>query len=284
MPENTWRTLDNGQIEVNGNVPTFGGQHRAALQSQVIDRWGNAATAAAQRYGIPVHWIVGTIYRESGGNPKAKSADGGIGLMQLTSKGAKAGRSDAELLSNPELNIRLGVALMAAQRREGDSLVEMASKYNAGARSDLSPHPSSASPWGYRETSGHITGVVTGANTALELGVGGGGPSPDPTKSSEEEEERPTDPPKAPGGGAPSDRPPLDVTELLVKLAALLVELGRERAGLADARTDLKEATAKMRDATELILAEYEERKAAMEKLDDVAKRLEGLPCQRGAA
>lgn len=256
MAENSWRTLDNGQIEVNGRVPTFSEPFRSTLRSHVIDRWGEPVRAAAGRYGIPVHWVFGVIHRESGGNQRAKSTDGGYGLMQLTSAAAKQGHSGEELLANPELNIQLGVRLMRVIMREGDSLVEVASKYNAGGTRNLLPHTSDSSPWGYRETVGHITGVVTAANTAIELGVGngGGGARPSPTKSD-------VDP--SPTNGSSDTAPP-----------------GRMSIDMRRAVEALQNAAERLEQATDRALELHQSTLAERVRLDRLAERVGSLPCQ----
>jgi hypothetical protein len=264
MATNEWRTLPNGQIEVNGRVPTFSEPHRSLLRSNVLERWGRAATEAARVYGVPVHWVLGVIHRESGGNPGAKSSDGGYGLMQLTSAAAKQGHSGEELLADPELNIRLGVRLMRAVMREGDSLVEVASKYNAGGSRDLRPHPSQTSPWGYRETAGHITGVVTAANTAIELGVGvggngGGGATPSPTKSD-------VDP--SPSNGSSDTAPPERLT-----IGDLCEEIG-------NARLELLRAVDRLEQATDRALQLHQSIREDSLALSELVKRVSELPCQ----
>lgn len=177
---NSWRTLQSGQLEVNGKVPVLGGTECARFRAQVVDRWGDIVKTDAARAGVPSAWVLGTIWAESGGNPAAKSSDGGYGLMQLTSAGALAGHTGTETIADPALNVRLGAEYLARITRKGDSLVEVASRYNAGQRADGSPHPSSDQPWGYAETTGHITRVVTAANTAVELGRGAQGSGPTP--------------------------------------------------------------------------------------------------------
>lgn len=161
----TWRTLADGSLEVDGRVPTLSGP-AAALFDAHVAQWATTAMRSGLSHRVPPHWILGTIYRESGGNPDARSADGGFGLMQLTSAAARGGYSDDAIMA-PELNVELGARLIAVIRKPSDSIVEVASKYNAGAGSNGAPHPSEASPWGYRETAGHISAVVAGSNYAL---------------------------------------------------------------------------------------------------------------------
>jgi hypothetical protein len=161
----TWKTLADGTLEVNGRVPSLGGASAKLFDTQCA-RWLDVARRMGAIYRVPWYWILGMIYRESGGNPAAIAPDGGLGLMQITSTAAKAGHTDQEVL-DPATNVQLGARLIAAQRRAGDTIVEAASKFNAGAEGTGAPHPSSVSPWGYRETAGHISAVVAAANYAL---------------------------------------------------------------------------------------------------------------------
>lgn len=271
MAQNSWRTLPNGQVEVNGRVPTFSEPHRSMLRSRVIEQWGQAATEAARRYGIPVHWVLGMIYRESGGQPEAMSPVGAVGLMQLYSSAALDGHTRNEVMEDPELNIRLGVRYMAVIRREGDSLVEVASKYNAGQERDGTPHPSNKSPWGYRENEGHISAVVTGANTAIELGIGGGGASPSPTKSDPGLNPSPTD-------GAGDTAPPEPVT-----LDGLLEEIGTVKLEFRQAVASLENAAERLEQATNRALELHQAMRANQATLDELAKRIRSLPCQPSA-
>jgi len=164
---NRWRTTANGQIEVNGAVPLLAAAARQAFRLRVIDRWGETARRAATAAGIPWAWVVGIIWAESGGDPTATSPVGAAGLMQLYSAEARGGRSAAELKADPDLNVRLGARYLATIRSSGDTLVEVASKYNAGQTRDGRPH-AGGEPWGYRENAGYISRVVAATNTALD--------------------------------------------------------------------------------------------------------------------
>ena len=165
-----WRTLSNGQLEVNGRVPLLSGEARSIFRAQVLERWGELASRHAAAAGVAVAWVLGMIWAESGGNPNARSPDGGFGLMQLTSRAALDGHTGAEVLADPSLNIELGSRLIARLMHPSDSLVEVASEYNAGATASGRPH-AGGEPWGYRETPGHIARVVAASNTAIALGA-----------------------------------------------------------------------------------------------------------------
>lgn len=51
--------------------------------SRALQRWQGVITEASQRFGIPEAWIDAVIEAESGGNPRATSPKGALGLMQI---------------------------------------------------------------------------------------------------------------------------------------------------------------------------------------------------------
>lgn len=178
---NTWTTNRDGSVTVNGSVPLVATSQLNVFCYRTM-RWAHSAAVASAAFAVPWHWIMGTIWAESGGEPNALSPDGGYGLMQLTSPSVFEGAAPETTRDNPAdpsddvmdpaRNIALGVRFMARLRlRLGDlgtDLVAVASGYNAGLEADGTPHASAASPWGFRETSGHIIRVVEGANSALQ--------------------------------------------------------------------------------------------------------------------
>lgn len=178
---NTWRVLSGGLIEVNGSVPYVDAIVRRLFVRGVM-RWTHSVAVASWAYMIPAHWILGTIWAESAGDPRALSPDGGYGLMQLTSRplfrGAKPEdtRDDpndpTDDVIDPAYSIALGAWALKDMRAAlpedlRSDLVAVASCYNAGQENDGSPHGDATSPWGFRESPGHILRVVRGANTAI---------------------------------------------------------------------------------------------------------------------
>jgi soluble lytic murein transglycosylase-like protein len=174
---NSWRTLTTGEVEVNGTILTIAAQSHQAFVDRVM-RWAPVAAVAAEKYDVPVHWVLGVIHAESGGNPSALSPDGGYGLMQLTHPTVFASVKPEDTrdnpydptddISDPDRNIDLGAALLGRLRKTvGDDLVKVASGYNAGLVTSGQPHTSEVSPFGVRETKGYITRVLEGSNSAL---------------------------------------------------------------------------------------------------------------------
>ena len=90
--------------------------------------------------------------------------------MQLTHPSVFGGYAKELTLSDPDLNISLGVTLMGKLRRSvGYDLPKLASGYNAGLAGGGVPHHSASSPWGIRETRGHIERCVRASNTAVRI-------------------------------------------------------------------------------------------------------------------
>lgn len=149
--------------------PTLSAYERKVLNDKVLP-WTDLAAVEADRTGVPLSWILAMVWRESQGNPNVKTADGGYGLLGLTHSSVFQGHAKQETIDNPALNLKLGTDVIAAIiKRAGFLFPKVSSIYNAGGNAE--PHPSSASPWGYRESPGHITSEVKAVNTLEELGV-----------------------------------------------------------------------------------------------------------------
>lgn len=163
----SWRTLTSGAVEVDGKLPELAPVELAALRTRVM-RWRPLAEKHSARTGVPVHWLLGVIYAETGGVPTLTSSKGAHGLMQVMPFNW-GGRSKAEM-SDPDTNILVGSNILAGMiKRMGRDLPKVASGYNAGAQAQSgAPHPSETSPWGMRENRGYISNVVSGANSALK--------------------------------------------------------------------------------------------------------------------
>jgi soluble lytic murein transglycosylase-like protein len=169
----TWRTLASGAVEVNGAVLTLSARERKAFEGQVWAKWRALAEKHAARAAVPLHWLLGTIYAESGGNPLALSTAGAWGLMQLMPFNWKG--IPKEQVADPDTNIRLGSDIQASHiRRFGRDLPRVAAAYNSGGN-----YPSTNSPWGLRENKNYITNVVAASNYALERAASSS-PAPPP--------------------------------------------------------------------------------------------------------
>lgn len=172
-----YRTLDDGTTQTwneatkEWTTPMLSDALAKVFDTKVL-RWAPLALDNAARTGVPAYITLAMIHRESRGNPDVISFDHGLGLMQITSNSLKQGLSDAEVLI-PENNVRLGTDfLKKLMVGVGADVPKLASMFNAGSTFDANkrpaPWPSTVSPWGFRETKGHITEEVAAANTAID--------------------------------------------------------------------------------------------------------------------
>lgn len=100
-----------------------------------------AVWAAAEEFGVDPYLVVAIMRVESGFNPRAHSAKGAMGLMQLMPETGRwaadeLGISDfsADMLYQTDINIRLGTWYLARllQEFEGDLVIALAA-YNGGS-------------------------------------------------------------------------------------------------------------------------------------------------------
>jgi soluble lytic murein transglycosylase-like protein len=105
-----------------------------AFAADPTDRWQSYISEASQRFGIPESWVRSVIMAESGGDTKAVSPKGAMGLMQLM-PGTWEGLRSAYALGadpfDPKANILAGTAYLKAMydRFDYPALFEA---YNAG--------------------------------------------------------------------------------------------------------------------------------------------------------
>jgi hypothetical protein len=90
----------------------------------VVLRWCDSITRHAEQNGFSPDLIAALIWHESGGNPKAYSADGAVGLMQVMPRDGKAAnfscpkgacfedRPAIAELQDPDFNIQFGTQLL----------------------------------------------------------------------------------------------------------------------------------------------------------------------------
>lgn len=226
---NTWRTLPDGRVEVNGSVPLLeGGVYQRLWQ------WYPLAREHEARTGVPASWTLGMIHAESGGQAGARSSDGGLGLMQITHPALMQGLSPADVM-RPEVNLRLGTDFLRTLRTSGPAsardLPSVSSRYNAGQKTNGAPHASS-NAWGMRCTGNHIDRVVAATNSVRSAELQAPGEQPA-------------------GGGGDALRPFPDEPGVALALDALKVEVAGLRAELAALARELGE-----RDASRLVRAE----------------------------
>jgi len=92
-------------------------------------------TDASQRFGIPGVWIRAVMHRESGGNPRAVSPKGAIGLMQIMPGTWAELQARYRLGPDPfdeRDNILAGAAYLREMHDRFGTVVRMLAAYNAG--------------------------------------------------------------------------------------------------------------------------------------------------------
>jgi soluble lytic murein transglycosylase-like protein len=114
-----------------------------------------AARDVAPVWYVPVSLIKAVIWRESGFNPRAHSAAGAIGLMQVMPGNARALGFSPEALWQPADNILAGTRLLAVllKHYRGDVISSLVA-YNARPREPLAQLPDNS------ETPAYVRAVL----------------------------------------------------------------------------------------------------------------------------
>lgn len=87
--------------------------------------------AMSDRYGVSPATALALLYQESDGTQSARSPVGALGLMQIMPKSHYAGPA-VHLVTDPQLNIRLGVRYLKLCRRTTGSDWHAVQAYNTG--------------------------------------------------------------------------------------------------------------------------------------------------------
>ncbi len=167
MATYAWRTTETGFVEVDKGDGVFRRitWSPAIAQLEKTKQWIPLAIEKSQKYNVPVHWILGVIVSESGGDPNAHNWCC-YGLMAIY---LAVHNKTAEEMSDPDKNVDYGTSLLASSVAKGLDLPQTASVHNAGGGTSGLPHASSNSPWGMRENAGYIENVVKSANWFLDF-------------------------------------------------------------------------------------------------------------------
>ncbi|TXH58012.1 MAG: hypothetical protein E6Q97_03225 [Desulfurellales bacterium] len=171
MSEWDWHTNENDEVYVNRGDGS--GFRRPTLMEQTpsvaatikrVEQWSELAKKIGLPNGCPLHWTLGVIYAESGGDPNAVSNVGALGLMQVMPETAKGLGYTPESMKHPPSNIGAGTSLLGDFREQKFDLPASLSMYNAGPSVKGGPKESSSSPWGYVENVGYIERATAAAN------------------------------------------------------------------------------------------------------------------------
>jgi len=143
---------------------------------QTIAQWRELVDEAGADYGVPSAWIFSVMQSESGGDYRASSPAGALGLMQVMPFHFSTAEKPNAL--DPRTNIRKGASILATNRAGTRDLVEVASMYNAGGPKGGGPwtnevwlaagrNPADTTRWGYAAEPGYLDHVVAANNSYL---------------------------------------------------------------------------------------------------------------------
>ena len=164
-------------VEEDGRVHVDGRGYITRAWNKKVDQWKDLIAASAAKYDVPEAWIAGCMLQESGGQQKALSSAGCIGLMQICSQMSPT--ISKEELWKPENNIDMGARIIAAHAAKANwNPVMVFALYNSGGYFCYSgkncPTPGL---WNVNENCGYVEQVVKGINAAIEQGYSGTGAS-----------------------------------------------------------------------------------------------------------
>lgn len=171
-----WTTLPTGHIAIGRlmsetfTVPLAPNDERLRR----VLRWGALAQQVAKPRGVPVAWVLGLIWRESGGDALSRDDDQRVGLLKIPPE--RWGEHSPSALLQPRCNLEVGVAWIAEALRYSEQWPPIVSLYRSGGELTehglWQPFPSNESPWGMLEPAGYIDQVVAATNSffsALEF-------------------------------------------------------------------------------------------------------------------
>ena len=115
------KAIEGGECEVSEKYP------------QKVRRWCGLMMENGEKYGVPVDLIAAVMLQESGGNPRAYSRSGAVGLLQVMPRDGRAGeymcangpcfegRPLRKELEDPAYNLKYGVKMLKRlKEREGN--------------------------------------------------------------------------------------------------------------------------------------------------------------------
>jgi hypothetical protein len=163
----SWRTTAAGFVEVDKGDGVFQRitWDKTIPQLEKTKQWIELAREKSTKYNVPLHWILGVITAESGGDPSAHNWCC-YGLMAIY---LKVHNKTSSEMADPDTNLDYGTSLLASSVKKDLDLPQTASVHNAGGGTTGTPWASSKSPWGMRENTSYIENVVKSANWFLDF-------------------------------------------------------------------------------------------------------------------
>ena len=164
-----WETRPDGLIDIEGLGPVAfePGSARFQQMEQTWANWSGLILDNSTRNDIPPQWILSVMCQETGpwsDDPSRQasivSADGGVGLMQITDPSL----GNPQEMLDPQTNVAVGSAFLGRlARARGGELPEIAASYNAGSVRC----GSTGNPWGMVMTGDYVGNVIRWNNTAV---------------------------------------------------------------------------------------------------------------------
>jgi soluble lytic murein transglycosylase-like protein len=133
-----WGSLKGEEITMN----------EADIPAPVKD-WRNLARQAANEFGVPLRYVMATIWQESAGDAGAKGSAGERGLMQLKkiavadAKQRYENKDFSDWQYIPKQNIRAGTAFLKVQKTRTGNWFDALKAYNQGY-AGMKDHPDKA--------------------------------------------------------------------------------------------------------------------------------------------
>jgi hypothetical protein len=124
-----------GALSLGSGAGTADAQSGPSTGASAANPYAAHITEASQRFGIPEHWILAVLRAESGGNVRAISSAGAMGLMQVMPDTWAGLRIRHRLGSDPyepRDNILAGTAYLREMWERYGNIGAMLAAYNAG--------------------------------------------------------------------------------------------------------------------------------------------------------
>lgn len=158
-------------------VPTLSGGHAAEVDRVEAAHWQVAVKTSERWTQVPPEWLIAMEWQESRNpyvcarNPEKLPGpeDDGVGPLQITNKGLKAGYTDAQLC-DPATNYDIGaryiqrvlIPLVETKTQTQADFPRVSAAFNSGG-----VYPSGANEWGLRCTGNHVDAEVAALNYLL---------------------------------------------------------------------------------------------------------------------
>lgn len=144
-----------------------GSAGKAARRAGGVDAWRPYVEKWAPEFGVPVDVAMAVLQQESGGNPRARSGAGAVGLMQLMPGTARSLGVDP---TKPLENLRGGLKYLGQQYERFGNWSQALAAYNAG------PKRAADGSWTkIAETRRYVSAILRASGGGAGAGAGASG-------------------------------------------------------------------------------------------------------------